>query len=77
MFHIENPYVTYKINVTVQQLDYQVISPDNNERKNVWKTIGHAQIGPQRIGQNTAQGQRGTVSGPKVQTTEPARVQGK
>ena len=66
MFIIEDPYVTYKINVTVQQLDYQLIATGNKDKRDIWKTIGYAEIGPQRIGQNTANNQKGTTSGPKV-----------
>ncbi len=66
MFSFETPYVTYKINVTVQQLDYQLLATGNKEKRDLWKTIGYAEIGPQRIGQNTANNQKGTTSGPKV-----------
>ena len=66
VFIIEDPYVTYKINVTVQQLDYQLIATGNKDKRDIWKTIGYAEIGPQRIGQNTANNQKGTTSGPKV-----------
>ena len=65
MFIIQEPYVTYQINVTVQQLEYQVFQ-GKGKKKDVWRTVGFAEIGPQRIGQNTAQNQNGKVSGPKV-----------
>ena len=70
MFDIEDPYVSYKINITVQQLDYQQNQYDENgletEPKDVWKTVGYAEIGPQRVGQNTNQNQVGETSGPQV-----------
>lgn len=65
MFIINDPYLTYKINVTVQQLDYQRINT-TGMKEDVWRTIGNAEIGPQKIGQNTAQDQAGQASGPMV-----------
>ncbi len=35
-------------------------------KEDVWRTIGNAEIGPQKIGQNTAQDQAGQASGPMV-----------
>ena len=65
MFEIKKPYLTYKINVTVQQLDYKRKGVDGNVR-DVWSTVGFAEIGPERIGQNTIDYQNGITSSPKV-----------
>ena len=65
MFEIEDPYVTYQINVTVQQLSFMHNDASGREQK-VWSTIGNAVVGPERIGQNTNANQDGTTSGPMV-----------
>ena len=69
VYEIGDPYLTYKINVTVQQLDYQERSykkGKNQKLKDIWYTVGYAEIGPERMGQNTDQNQVGKTSGPKV-----------
>ena len=70
IFDIGDPYITYKINVTVQQLDYNKRSYSTESPEEVWKTVGFAEIGPQRIGDNTERGvedlPRGVSSGPQV-----------
>lgn len=65
MFEILQPYLSYKINVTVQQLDYKESSSDGAAR-DVWRTVGYAEIGPETFGQNTNQNQVGKTSGPKA-----------
>lgn len=65
VFEINDPYVTYKIEVLVQQLDYERYN-DKGEKENVWVTVGKAEIGPQRIGQNTQNRTSGRSSGPSV-----------
>lgn len=52
VFIINPPYLTYKINVTVQQLDYKR-KDTNGKMTSVWSTVGFAEIGPEKIGQNT------------------------
>lgn len=68
VFEIMEPYLVYKINVTVQQLDYKEtgLSGDSRDDRDVWKTIGYAEIGPERLGQNTNQNQVGKTSGPQA-----------
>ena len=63
MFEVEEPFVTYKINVTVQQLR----KPLYKDEEEKWVTVGFAQIGPEQQGANI-QGslQDGTSSGPQV-----------
>lgn len=61
MFEPLNPYVSYKINVTVQQLEYR-----NSFGEDVWRTVGYAVVGPETIGQNTNQNQVGKSSTPSV-----------
>ena len=53
----------YRINVTVQQLDYR-----EDSGRDVWSTVGYATIGPQRVGDNTDRKKPGTTSGPQVTT---------
>ena len=65
MFEIGSPYLTYQINVTVQQLDYRRKTHDAEE-KEVWSSVGFAEIGPERVGQNTNTHQRAKTSSPKV-----------
>lgn len=63
------PYIVYKINVTVQQLDYARISEDPDDSVDVWRTIGYVTVGPENIGDNTANVYRsGNTSGPQVAT---------
>lgn len=69
IFDIGDPYVTYKINVTVQQLSYNRRAYDSSSSEEVWKTVGFAEIGPQRIGDNTKRGNElmdAETSGPQV-----------
>ena len=70
IFEVGDPYTTYKINVTVQQLDYNQRAYDKSATtEEVWKTVGFAEIGPQNIGDNTARGDKlldATSSGPQV-----------
>ena len=66
MFEPQRPYVTYKINVTVQELDYRDTSSLNGVSRNVWKTVGYAIVGPETPGQNTNQNQVGKSSTPNV-----------
>ena len=61
------PYIVYKINVTVQQLDYSKISDDPDDQVDIWRTIGYVTVGPQNIGDNTANAYHaGNTSGPEV-----------
>jgi len=49
------PFLTYKINVTVQQLDYSRLEDDSGDDEvDVWRTIGYVIVGPHKIGDNTA-----------------------
>lgn len=66
-FEILEPYIVYKINVTVQQLDYSKVSDNPDDTVDVWRTIGYVTVGPQNIGDNTANAYRaGNTSGPQV-----------
>ena len=65
MYEINDPYVTYQINITVQQLSF-VYSIESGQEEKVWSTIGYAIVGPERIGQNTNANQVGATSGPMV-----------
>ena len=57
----------YVINVTVQQLDYTEGSDDPDDQRGMWRTIGYVTVGPQNIGDNTANAyQKGHTSGPQV-----------
>ena len=64
MFDISDPYIAYRINVTVQQMDYTTKSEDGT--KTVWKTVGYATIGPQMHIDNTNRKKPGVTSGPQV-----------
>lgn len=70
VFEVKDPYLSYKINVTVQQLDYKEyytnLVNNKNEKRDIWRTVGFAEIGPETIGQNTNQNQVGKASGPEV-----------
>ncbi len=61
VFDIGDPYVSYTINVTVQQMDFRTIAGGTT-----WSTVGYAEIGPERLGDNTDRNNLGTSSGPKV-----------
>lgn len=64
---IGNPYMTYTIKVTLQQLDFQnKTSSENNTSENVWRTIGTAYVGPQMEAQNIPEAIRGNASSPQV-----------
>lgn len=65
VFEALQPYITYKINVTVQELDFNRVTTEGAS-EDVWRTIGFAEIGPDNIGQNTNQNQVGSTSGPNV-----------
>jgi len=66
-FEVLEPYIVYQINVTVQQLDYSKVSDDPDDQVDVWRTIGYVTVGPQRIGDNTANAYKsGYSSGPQV-----------
>lgn len=68
-FEILEPYIVYKINVTVQQLDYSKVSDDPDDKVDVWRTIGYVTVGPEKIGDNTANSYKsGHTSGPQVAT---------
>ena len=68
-FEILEPYIIYVINVTVQQLDYSKVSDDPDDNVDVWRTIGYVTVGPQNVGDNTANAyQEGYTSGPQVVT---------
>lgn len=73
MYDIGDPYVIYRINVTVQQLDYRQRSTEEAEGSEeftpVWRTVGYAVIGPERIGENTNNRRSGLSSGPEVRTS--------
>ena len=73
MYDIGDPYVTYNINVTVQQFDFKTTSygdeqegEQEQEGKEVWSTVGYAEIGPQRMGDNTQRQNKAKTSGPQV-----------
>uniref|UniRef100_A0A1X7UMY0 Generative cell specific-1/HAP2 domain-containing protein n=1 Tax=Amphimedon queenslandica TaxID=400682 RepID=A0A1X7UMY0_AMPQE len=67
VFEVLQPYITYTINVTVQELDYKrEIFGRGGGTEDVWRTIGYAEIGPDRIGQNTNQNQVGKSSGTNI-----------
>ena len=67
MYDIGDPYLLYRINVTVQQLDYhRKEDTESDEPREVWHTIGYATIGPERIGDNTNRKKPGVTSGPEV-----------
>ncbi len=67
---IGDPYVTYTIKVTLQQLDYekQRIAKNGTRLpiKQVWKTIGTAYAGPQNEAQNIPEVKKGNSSSPQV-----------
>ena len=65
VYEIGDPYVTYQINVTVEQVSHTY---ENNigQVQEVWSTIGYAIVGQERIGQNTNHNQDGDASGPMV-----------
>ena len=66
MCEIRTPFLVYTVNVTVQQLDFKSKGEDGEEGKDVWKTVGYVEIGPRRIGDNTARKHKGKSSGPQV-----------
>lgn len=67
MFEIADPFLTYQINVTVQQYDTRVRAEDGSEKTHVvWNTLGYATVGPERPGDNTANNQNGETSTPMV-----------
>ena len=66
MFDVGDPYITYRINVTVQQMDYTVATNSKDGSKTVWKTVGYATIGPQMNIDNTNRKKPGVTSGPQV-----------
>lgn len=68
VFEVGKPYLTYTINVTVQQLDYKRRTQKGKivKEKDVWSTVGYAEIGPERMGQNTDANQVGKASVPMV-----------
>ena len=70
VYDIGDPYLLYRINVTVQQLDYYRKSSEedseSDESREVWRTVGYATIGPERIGDNTNRKKPGVTSGPEV-----------
>jgi hypothetical protein len=66
VFEVNQPYLSYRVNVTVQELQYITRNLSTNQLNEVWKTVGYAVIGPQTIGQNTNQNQVGETSGPNV-----------
>ena len=54
-FEVMEPFLTYKINVTVQQLDYSNLEDDpGDDEVDIWRTIGYVIVGPQKVGDNTA-----------------------
>jgi len=64
---IRDPFLTYTVNVTVQQLELELRDNSGKEgKKEVWKTVGFAEIGPQRFGDNTQRKNPGKTSGPQV-----------
>ena len=66
MCEIRTPFLVYTVNVTVQQLDFKSKGEDGEEGEDVWKTVGYVEIGPRRIGDNTARKHKGKSSGPQV-----------
>lgn len=71
VFDVGDPYIAYRINVTVQQVDYTATatkSKNDDSTKTVWKTIGYATIGPQMHIDNTNRKKPGVTSGPQVYT---------
>lgn len=64
VFDIGNPFLVYRINVTVQMLDYK--RNTSNGAVDRWKTIGYAVIGPQLSKDNTNRKKPGVTSGPQV-----------
>jgi len=68
---IGDPYLIYRINVTVQQLDFKMKTKKNGKKveREVWTTVGNAVIGPERRGDNTNRKANGKTSGPEVCTT--------
>lgn len=63
----------YRINVTVQQLDYhkigdseEMVGEEKTTSTKVWRTIGYATIGPEMMGDNTNRKKSGVTSGPDV-----------
>ena len=77
VFDVGDPYIAYRINVTVQQVDYTATatksknddstkSENADSPKTVWKTIGYATIGPQMHTDNTNRKKPGVTSGPQV-----------
>lgn len=64
---IRDPFLTYTVNVTVQQLELELRDDSGKEgKREVWKTVGFAEIGPQRFGDNTQRKNPGKTSGPQV-----------
>lgn len=68
---IGDPYVTYTIKVTLQQLDYEIKQNANGTNlppKEIWRNIGKAFVGPQVEAQNINRVEQGKTSTPKVVT---------
>lgn len=70
VYEMGDPYLTYTVNVTVQQLNYKTKQKNDKKTMNVWSTVGFAEIGPKRMGQNTNANHVGKESSPKVETNE-------
>ena len=69
VFEIGDPFLTYQINVTVQQYDTRVrVEEASEETREVWNTLGYATVGPERPGDNTANNKDGKTSTPMVRT---------
>lgn len=66
MCEIRTPFLVYTVNVTVQQLDFKSKGEDGQEGEDIWRTVGYVEIGPRRIGDNTARKHKGKSSGPQV-----------
>lgn len=66
---IGQPYVTYTIRVTLQQLDFKNKTlSKNGTTESVWRTIGTAYVGPQTESHNIPEMIKGNSSSPEVMT---------
>ena len=67
VFEIGDPFLTYQINVTVQQYDTRVrVEEGSEETREVWNTLGYATVGPEKPGDNTGNNHVGKASTPMV-----------
>ena len=69
---IGTPYLIYTIKVTLQQLNFETVQNETQQsrRRQIWRTIGNAYVGPQRESHNIAEVRQGNSSSPQVLTMQ-------